>query len=268
MTFRIETLGCKANQYDSQRLAGALVRLGWREAQGNEQPDAVIINTCTVTATCARKCRQAAGQMARRYPGAAIFVTGCHATAFPDDLRGVEGVRGVYGRGRWRQMLREITGSSELPAGLLEGDFGIQGFSGRARALLKIQEGCGSFCAYCIVPLVRGRPRSRPLGDVKAEAERLARAGFREIVLTGIHLGHYGRDLAGQVSLADAVLAVRDTEGIERVRLSSIKADEVDERLLAAMQHPAPAPAASERGRRGPEAHEARLHRLAVPRNR
>ena len=241
-TFRIDTLGCKANQYDSQRLAEALVRLGWREAKGDEQPDAVLVNTCSVTAACARKCRQAASQAVRRHPDAGVFVTGCHATAFPEDLCGIEGVRGVYGRAEWRQMLHDIAGDGAPPAGLMESDFGIHGFSGRARALLKIQEGCDFFCAYCIVPFVRGKPRSRPLEEVRAEAQRLARAGFREVVLTGIHLGHYGRDLEGQVSLADAVLAVRDTDGIERIRLSSIKADEVDDALLAAMQHPAVCP--------------------------
>ena len=132
------------------------------------------------------------------------------------------------------------------PAG---GDFGISSFSARTsglerrtRAFLKIQDGCDAGCSYCILPHVRGAPRSRPLSDVRAEAERLARAGFAEIVLTGIHLGFYGRDLSDRPVLAQAVEAVARTRGVERVRLSSIEPNEVDEPLLDAMQHPAVCP--------------------------
>ncbi len=127
----------------------------------------------------------------------------------------------------------------------LTGDFGISSFSGRTRAFLKIQDGCDAGCSYCILPHVRGAPRSRPLADVHAEAERLAAAGFGEIVLTGIHLGFYGRDLPEHPTLPQAVTAVAETPGVERLRLSSIECNEVDDALLDAMQRPAVCPQAT-----------------------
>jgi len=241
-TFRIQTFGCKANRYDSQRLAEALLALGWRQARPDQHPAVVLINTCTVTARCDRKCRQAISHALRESPATRLFVTGCYATAFPQELGSIGGLAGVYGRAQWKEMLHAIAGDGAACEALLAGDFGIRGFCGRARALLKIQEGCDFFCTYCIIPYVRGRPRSSPLAQVRAEAERLAGAGFREIVLTGIHLGVYGRDLDDGTDLADAVLAVAEVGSLQRVRLSSIKADEVDDELLAAMQHPSVCP--------------------------
>ncbi len=240
-TYRIETLGCKANLYDSRRLAEALESLGWREAEPGEDPEVCLLNTCTVTAGADRKGRQRAARLARQHPGARVFVTGCYASLRPDELRAVAGVTGVYGRRQWMAMLEAITGAPP-PPGQLEGDFGISSFGGRARAFLKIQEGCDSFCSYCVLPTVRGEPRSRPLPEAKAEAERLACAGFREIVLTGIHLGLYGRDLGDGTGLADAVRTMVAVPGVERVRLSSVEATEAGEELLAAMQHPAVCP--------------------------
>lgn len=240
--FTIETLGCKANQYDSQRLAEVLVERGWCEAADGESPDLVVVNTCTVTGRCSRKCRQTAARAARENPDARVFVTGCYASARPGDLRAVEGVEGVYGREDWADLLRHISGGRTPGGDVPEGDFGIRGFSGRARAMLKIQEGCDHFCSYCIVPHVRGRPRSRPPAQVRQEARRLADAGFREIVITGIHLGMYGADLVDGTDLAAAVEAVAEVPDVRRVRLSSIKADEVTDRLLLAMRRPAVCP--------------------------
>jgi len=237
--YRIETLGCKANAYDSRRLTEALEALGWRPAEEQEPADACILNTCTVTAVADRKSRQRAARLAKDNPGARVFVTGCYASASPAALARVPGLAGVYGRESWKALLEAINGAP-LPAdaGQLSGDFGISSFEGRARAFLKVQEGCDSFCSYCILPHVRGKPRSRPLTEVRAEAERLASAGFAEIVVTGIHVGLYGRDLPDRPSLASALLAVAETPGVERVRLSSIEANEVNEGLVEAMAHP------------------------------
>ena len=238
-TYRIKTLGCKANLYDSRRLAEALEALGLRPAGPDESPEVCLVNTCTVTAAAGRKSRKAASRLARLHPGARLYATGCHASACPEDAAGVPGVTAVYGRDEWQAMLADINGGAPPPdcAGL-SGDFGVTGFGGRARAFQKIQEGCDSGCSYCILPLVRGAPRSRPLAQVRAEALRLVRAGFAEIIFTGIHLGLYGRDLDG-VRLADAVREVAAIPGLERLRLSSIEAAEVDGPLLKAMQHPA-----------------------------
>ncbi len=238
-TYRIETLGCKANLYDSQRLAEALERLGHRPAGEGEAADLCLLNTCTVTGGADRKSRQAAARLARENPDARVFVTGCYAEAFPEELREVGGVDGVFGRTEWERLLEEIAGSP-APHGTPAGDFGISSFGGRTRAFMKVQEGCSAGCAYCILPRVRGRPRSRPLAGALQEARRLVEAGFAEIVLTGIHLGWYGSDL--DATLAQLVAEVAETPGLLRVRLSSVEALEVDEALLETMQHPAVCP--------------------------
>jgi len=240
--FTIETLGCKANQYDSQRLAEALVGLGWREAGSDENPDIVLVNTCTVTTRCSRKCRQIVNRAVRDYPEARVFVTGCYATGFRNELTALDGVAGVFGRDEWEDMYAAIAGADARCPESLSGDFGIKAFSGRSRAMLKIQDGCNSYCSYCIVPYVRGAPRSRALPAVRAEAKRLADAGFREIVITGIHLGKYGEDLADRPTLAEAVETVANVDRVKRVRLSSIKANEVTDTLLQAMRAPSVCP--------------------------
>jgi threonylcarbamoyladenosine tRNA methylthiotransferase MtaB len=238
-TYRIETLGCKANVYDSRRLGEALEALGWRPADDGEPAAACILNTCTVTAVADRKCRQRAARLVKDNPGARVFLTGCYASASPSELARLSGLAGVYGREAWHALLQAVNGGP-LPEGAaqLSGDFGIGSFQGRARAFLKVQEGCDSFCSYCILPYVRGEPRSRPLSEVGAEAERLASAGFAEIVITGIHVGLYGRDLRDRPSLASALLAVAETPGVARVRLSSTEPNEVTEDLVEAMTHP------------------------------
>jgi len=241
-TYLIETLGCKANAYDSRRLAEALEALGFRPVPDGRSPHVCILNTCTVTAVADRKSRQRAARLVREYPGSRVFITGCAATAGPEQFR-TAGPAGVYGRGEWPRLLEAVNGGP-LPPGCpdLSGDFGVHGFGGRVRAFLKVQEGCDAGCAYCILPMVRGRPRSRPLADAVAEAERLAAAGFREIVLTGIHLGLYGRDLGDGTDLAALVGAVAETPGLERLRLSSVEAGELTPQLLDAMRHPAVCP--------------------------
>jgi len=238
-TFHIDTLGCKANQYDSRRIAEALGRLGLRRAVPGEPPGVHVINTCTVTHVADRKSRQLVRRAVRQKPPARVFVTGCYATRHPRALRQIAGVEGVFARAEWNAMLEAIAAGPLSPRARIEGDFGVAGFTGRARAYVKIQEGCDFGCAYCVVPGVRGRPRSRPLGSVLDEARRLIEGGFQEIVLTGIHLGLYGRDLDDGVALPDVVERVARLKGVGRVRLSSIEAPEVSERLLEAMRHPA-----------------------------
>ena len=237
-TYRVQTLGCKSNQYDSQRLAEALMGAGFFEADEDRGADLYVINTCTVTQAADRKARRLIRRTIREHPKARVFVTGCYADREPEAIREIEGVEGVFGRDEWRTMLQDMAGE-RIPSGALLGaHFGVTGWSGRARALMKIQDGCDFFCAYCVVPHVRGKARSAPLRHVENEAKTLADAGFKEIVVTGIHLGIYGRDLAGGVELADAVERMARVPGIERIRLSSIEALEVTERLLEIMQHP------------------------------
>jgi len=197
------------------------------------------VNTCTVTAVADRKGRKLAARLVRENPGARVFLTGCGVDAGHEGLASVAGISGLFGRAEWPDLVRVAADGAAPTGDVLEGDFGIRSFSGRARAFLKVQDGCDAFCSYCILPYVRGRPRSRPLADVRAEARRLAKAGFAEIVVTGIHTGFYGRDLPERPSLAQAVLAVAETDGVQRVRLSSVEAHEVTDELLETMAHPA-----------------------------
>ncbi len=238
-TFHLDTLGCKANQYDSQRLAESLRAYGLSPAKDGESPDIVIVNSCTITHRSDRKCRKRARRAARENPAATVVVTGCYAESNRNALEDLEGVDAVFSRQHWPALLEYVTeqprNTSPLPAA---DGYGITDYADRTRAVLKIQEGCDHYCSYCIVPSVRGPKQSRPLGDAVEEARRLVDAGFTEVVLTGIHLGKYGEDLDASVGLADAVRAIADVSGLQRLRLSSIKADEVTDDLLTAMQDP------------------------------
>ena len=248
---RFVTFGCKANQYDTQVLREALVRRGWRETgpgapQDGGPPELVVINTCTVTAEAGRKARQLARRIHREDPAAAIAMTGCLAESEPEILRELPGVQWVLGNGEAKRpvnFLRQL--GEELDPEELGIPAGITAFAGHTRAFLKIQDGCDKACAFCIIPRVRGASRSRPAPELAAEVRALLQSGHREVVLCGIHIGHWGRDLG--LGLADLL---RELVGVEerdaagrpidwRVRLSSIEATEVDGAVLEVLaEHP------------------------------
>ncbi|MEW6073413.1 MAG: MiaB/RimO family radical SAM methylthiotransferase [Planctomycetota bacterium] len=243
--FRLVTFGCKANQYDSQRLREALVRRGWREeAEGS--PELVILNTCTVTGEAGRQARQLVRRLARANPTARIAVTGCHATSDAAALRALPGVAWVLARAAEKEPAHLLSLLGHAPDPLDLGiPPGITALAGHTRAFLKIQDGCDMRCAFCIIPAVRGRNRSRPAEEIAAELRRLLASGHREIVLCGIHIGHWGRDLGARLGALVARLAAIEAEDAAgrpidwRLRLSSIEATEVDSELLAAMaRHP------------------------------
>lgn len=241
---RFVTYGCKANQYDTQVLREALSRRGWTE--NSAEAELVVVNTCTVTAEAGRKARQLIRRVARESPKTRICVTGCLAESEPEILRELPGVDWVLGNGEAKQpihFLREL--GHEISPEELGIPSGITEFSGHTRAFLKIQDGCDMACAFCIIPRVRGKSTSRTIEELTAEVRRLLTAGHVEIVLCGIHIGHWGRDLG--LSLADLMRALcaietEDSAGEPlawRLRLSSIEATEVDEPLLEIMQeHP------------------------------
>ena len=243
-TVRYVTYGCKANQYDTQVLREALARRGWKEE--DREADLYVVNTCTVTAEAGRKARQWIRRAHRERPDAKICVTGCLAESEPEVLRELPGVEWVLGNGEAKQpihFLREL--GEEFTPEELGIPSGITEFSGHTRAFLKIQDGCDMACAFCIIPSVRGKSKSRPIPELKAEVERLAAAGHVEIVLCGIHIGHWGRDLG--MELADLVRALAEARPVGpdgapcdfRVRLSSIEATEVTDTLLDVMRaHP------------------------------
>ncbi len=228
-SFLIYTLGCKVNQYESQYVREGLERLGLWEAGPREKVDICIVNTCTVTAESDLKSRKIIRQLARQHPEARIVVMGCYATRAPEELARLPGVA---------QLIQD---KADLPQWLCQLGLscppqGISSFGRRHRAFVKVQDGCQQRCRYCIIPLVRPVLRSRPVQEVLAEIHRLVASGYREIVLTGIHLGHYGLDLpSGQPRLADLVAEILEMSGTFRVRLSSLEAGEVTPKLLQLM---------------------------------
>lgn len=240
-TVRFVTFGCKANQYDTQVLREALARRGAAEVSG-PGADLVVINTCTVTAEAGRKARQLVRRIHRETPDARIAVTGCLAESEPEALAALPGVHWVLGNGEAKapvNFLRQIgheVGPEELgiPAG-------ITAFAGHRRAFLKIQDGCDKSCAFCIIPTVRGRSRSRPAEELAAEVERLVLAGHVEVVLCGIHIGHWGLDIGSDFAALLARLVAVAPRGADgrpmewRLRVSSIEATEVTDPMVALM---------------------------------
>lgn len=232
---KTHTLGCKVNQYETELVRQGLQRAGFRDADKNEAADVCVVNTCTVTAEGDTKSRQIIRRMARQNPDARIVVMGCYATRAPEEVLALPGVTEV------------VTDKRELPDlltrfGVIDLPTGLDGHSGRKRAYVKVQDGCMLRCSYCIIPSVRPELTSRPMQHIVDEVERLVAGGFREVVLTGIHLGHYGVDWNRQqpkekwIRLAHLVQRLADLPGEFRIRLSSIEATEMTRELIEIMQ--------------------------------
>ena len=232
MRYTIATLGCKVNQYETQAMETLLHERGHERTAPGELADAVIVNTCAVTAESGRKSRQTVRRLREEHPGAVIAVAGCYSQLSPEDSAalGADVVFGTHEHAAFLDAVERAVEKREtarfhddpfrrrefekLPAGAL---------SGRTRAMLKIQDGCVNFCTYCIIPYTRGRLRSLPLEDAAAEAARLAEAGCRELVLTGIEIASYGVDLPGKPGLIDLIETVAAASGSMRLRLGSLE---------------------------------------------
>ena len=225
------TLGCKVNQYDTQAMLEQFEHHGYRAAEGNAPADVYVVNTCTVTGTGDKKSLQIIRRCRRRNPQAELVVTGCLAQRMGEQLRetGARLILGTQYRAQVVDLLQKaIAEETQIVAvdsieGVPYEPLSIHSHEGHTRAVMKIQEGCDNHCTYCIIPSVRGNIRSRGLDSIREEAEDLAKAGFQELVLTGIHLTSYGRDLEGRPSLAEAVRAACAPEGVRRVRLGSLE---------------------------------------------
>ena len=226
-TIAFHTLGCKVNQYDTEAMRESFERAGWTAVDFESEADAYLINTCTVTGTGDQKSRKLIRRVAREHPQSRIVVAGCLAQREADALLSMDNVALVIGVQRRAEVvelleraLREgpVNAVAPLKGAPFEHLF-VTRHEGRTRATMKIQEGCDRYCAYCIIPTVRGPVRSMPLADVRAEARRLAEAGYPEIVVTGIHLASYGRGTDD--TLLDAIRAV--AEAVPRVRLGSLE---------------------------------------------
>jgi len=230
------TLGCRLNQYDTAALRARLLEEGMREGP---RPDVILVNTCTVTGRADQEARQLIRKLHRESPDARIVVTGCYAQRAPEELRGMPGVAAVLGAAEREdpESIRRAVAGEPVPVGPGRAARSLATpaplLVGRSRALLKIQDGCDSFCAYCIVPYVRGRSRSLPHAEAVDRTRRLLETGFREIVLTGADLGDYGQDRGEEHALPRLVEAILALGPGHRVRLSSIEPHKLDPALIA-----------------------------------
>ncbi len=224
------TLGCKVNQYDSEAMLEKFLQDGYTAVPFEEEADVYVVNTCVVTGTGEKKSRQMVRRARKLNPQAEVVVAGCMAQRDAEKLL-EDGVRLVVGNAKREEVVSLLRKAQEEDSAIAAvtdvrrvpfENLSISGHMGKTRAVLKIQEGCDRFCTYCIIPHVRGGIRSRDVDEIAREAERLALAGFQELVLTGIHLSSYGRDLDGE-TLLDAIAAAAAPQGVQWVRLGSLE---------------------------------------------
>ena len=238
----LTTLGCKVNQFETETMEGLFKKSGYEIVPFEEKADFYVINTCSVTSLGDRKSRQIIRRAQRTNENAIIAVCGCYSQVHPEEIKAIEGVRVVLGT-KERSKIVEYVERAAREDGILDEvgnimdshefeDIPIYDMPQRTRAFLKIEDGCQNFCSYCIIPYARGPVKSRHLDKIHSEAKKLVDAGFKEIVLTGIHLGAYGRDLPGDIDLADACREVLKVEGLKRLRLSSLESIEVSPALF------------------------------------
>ncbi len=244
LKFKVITLGCKVNQYESAGLVESLKAYGWEKTTAGEPADLCIINTCTVTGKASMQARQAIRRAVRDYPGARIVVTGCYAQTEPEALSEIEGVEAVIGQTDKHNIPELIGDPNRTPQPRLlsqsadirrESEFkslAVSSFDSRTRPFLKVQDGCNAFCTYCIVPHARGRSRSMPVDRVLENLLNYQTAGYREVVLTGIHLGVYGQDLLPATDLRRLLERIDDSGFQGRIRLSSIEPLELTDDII------------------------------------
>jgi threonylcarbamoyladenosine tRNA methylthiotransferase MtaB len=241
MRVAFHTLGCKLNQAETGALASRAEASGWDLVGLADSPDVVLINSCTVTAEAERECRQIIRRALRHTPDAYVIVTGCYAQLRPEEVASIDGVDLVLGSSEKDRAFALAGALEKRPTPRVEvGDVRAQtalgpGFThdadSRVRAFLKVQDGCDYSCAFCTIPLARGPSRSHPLEMCVAEARRLVERGFRELVLTGVNVGDYGR--RDGTSFLDLLVRLHDVEGLERLKISSIEPNLLTDAIIA-----------------------------------
>ncbi|MFH1154635.1 MAG: tRNA (N(6)-L-threonylcarbamoyladenosine(37)-C(2))-methylthiotransferase MtaB [Pseudomonadota bacterium] len=253
-TFFITTLGCKVNQYESDGIASELIQGGWLRRHQPQGADIIIVNTCAVTSRAGMQSRQSIRSLIRSNPEATVIVTGCHAQTAPETIGKIPGVHHILGHKNKLDIAKALsTGFSAWEKGKSTLEFPIaQSLESRnfqsfkpavtgemTRTYLKIQDGCDAFCSYCIVPYSRGRSSSMPVSQVLEHLDYLGRAGYPEVILSGIHVGAYGHDLTPRTNLAELLKIIIKMRQVGRFRLSSIEPVELtDEILELAAQSP------------------------------
>src|SRR5580704_10816685 len=239
MRFAIATLGCKVNQYDSAIIESRLGALGLDRGEFNEPADVYIVNTCTVTDRADTESLRLARRARRQNPNARIIMTGCLAQASPDLLAAHREVDAIVGLGRLGDLERAVMGEATervMVSNLRKERAPIElrgvTLAGHSRAFLKLQEGCDQFCTFCIVPFSRGMSRSVEPRRIIEAIDELHGRGFREAILSGVHLGGYGKDLDPPVELADLLAMLAERSPIERIRISSLDPEELSDRII------------------------------------
>ena len=244
--YKITTLGCKVNQFESEAIGQALANFGWRPAAPDQEADVVIINTCTVTQKASMQSRQVIRQAIRSNPNARIVVTGCYTQNGLEELKQINGVHHIIGSALKHRIPQSLVATADSPTPekpvVIVPDIHrerifkqtpVEISGDRTRPFLKIQDGCNAFCSYCIVPYTRGPSRSMSPDDVIHKLEMFSNAGYKEVVLTGIHLGCYGRDLApGRNSLYNLLNRIKNKSAMQRIRLSSIEPNELTDEII------------------------------------
>lgn len=239
------TLGCKVNFYDTEAIWQLFKKDGYEQVEFDQTADVYLINTCTVTNTGDKKSRQIIRRAVRRNPNAIVAVTGCYAQTSAAEILEIPGVDLVIGtqdREKILPLVEEIQAKRE-PINAVRNimktrtfeELDVPSFNGHTRAFLKIQEGCNNFCTFCIIPWSRGLSRSREPQSVLTQARQLVAAGYKEIVLTGIHTGGYGDDMENY-RLSDLMAELDKVEGLERIRISSIEASQIDDKMLEVLK--------------------------------
>ena len=227
-------MGCRTNQYEAQAFRDQLEALGYAPAKEGEKATISIVNTCTVTESADSHSRRMVRDFIRKSPNEQVVVTGCFAEQDPDALLQISGVSKVVANRDKEMLIHELFPEEEAP------EFRITQFEAHTRAFVKVQDGCNSFCTYCIIPYVRGRSHSRTIVEVVDEVKGLISRGYKEVVLTGINIGDFDGAQSKEEpkhTLCDLVRAVDQVEGLERLRISSIDPDEIDEELAEVVLH-------------------------------
>ena len=227
------TLGCKVNQYETEAMLEMFEKDGYEQVGSEDYADVYVINTCTVTHMSDRKSRQYIRRMKKKNPDAIIAVVGCYSQVSPEEILSIDEVNLVMGTNDRKKIVEEVKKiDASRKVSTVDDIMKVKAFeeieinktNGKTRAFMKIQDGCDRYCSYCIIPYARGRVRSRDLESIVKEVENLAANGYKEVVLTGIHVASYGKDIKEtDIKLLDVIKQINDIEGIERIRLSSVE---------------------------------------------
>ena len=245
-TVAFHTLGCKVNHYETEAIWQLFKQEGYNRVDFETSADVYIINTCTVTNTGDKKSRQVIRRAVRKNPDAVICVTGCYAQTSPAEIMDIPGVDIVIGTQdrvkmldyieQFKQERQPINGVHNIMKNRVYEELDVPSFTDRTRASLKIQEGCNNFCTFCIIPWARGLMRSRDPKEVIHQAQQLVDAGYKEIVLTGIHTGGYGEDMK-DYNLAMLLSELeKEVKGIKRLRISSIEASQITDEVIEVIE--------------------------------